>query len=94
MMVEDAVSPMVPLDTSEYAVSNFDGVVNEGVAQQLIDNPGTYADYPGWNFHARVWHKGGKWYGQPWCHHVAQGIHEADTLEELRDSISDEYGYD
>ena len=93
-MGEDEVATMIPLDTPDSLMSNFDGVVNEGVAQQLIDQPGTYADYPGWNFHARVWHKDGKWYGQPWCYHEPQELHEADTLPELRESISDEYGYD
>ena len=93
-MADDATATMTVLDSANDVMSNLDGIVDEYVAQQLIDEPGSWSAYPGWNFHARVWHKGGKWYGQPWCYHVPQDIHEADTLEELRDSISDEYGYD
>lgn len=83
------------IDSGMELMSNFDGLVDEDVAAHLIMNEET-ADYPGWNFHARVWYDPFQklWYGRVMRYGSHIDTMTAESPSELRIAISDEYGYD
>jgi len=81
------------LEMLDSVMSNFDGVIDNEIAAQL--EGGEYcAPYPACNFYGIVWKSGDKFA----CQIDQYGFHvetmRAGTLAELRDAVSDEYGYE
>ena len=87
-----------PEDFKEYEeaiMSNFDHLIDREVEAAIKGNK-FYADYPGWNFNAKVWWNSqiNQWVCQVWQYHsVVQYVVE-DTLEEIKETVCDKYGSD
>lgn len=82
-------------DLSVSVMSNYDGSIDREVETQLRETPNRFtADYPGWNFHARVWFDGESFHGRVKQYHVHVATATAPTLEKLMEVISDRYGHD
>lgn len=74
-------------------MSNFDHEIDYTAVTRL-QREKVVMDYPGWNFHAQVWFQNEKFYGLVRRYHSHVDTIEADTIEELRNTISDQYGWD
>ena len=72
-------------------MSNFDGLIEEGADEALRD--GAAGSYPAWNFHGTVWHEDGEFHCAIMVYHIHQGVIKADTLEEIMQIASEEYGH-
>jgi hypothetical protein len=77
----------------EAVMSNFDHEINIEIANKLREG-GYYADYSAWNFHGEVWYDDGKWKCEIRRYHRHIKTIVADTLKEIMEQASHEYGYD
>lgn len=77
----------------EDVMSNFDGEIDQGIAERLKDET-AIADYPAWDFHAQVWFEDGIYYCliKQYREHIA--TLEASTLKELMEEACSQYGFD
>jgi len=81
-------------ETSELC-TNFDRYIDTSVAAQLKDNPGKMvAGYPGWDFNALVYFLDDKYHAEVKVFGRVRGVISEDSVEELMDSVSSQYGYD
>lgn len=79
----------------ENLMSNFDGIVNENVEKDLINND-LYAGYTAWEFYGSVWYDKEEklWYCKVMRYHSHVDTISADSPSELRKEVSDIYGYE
>lgn len=86
-IVADAANPwpwfMDNDGTMANVMSNYDGKINEHVADQLSANPGVRAGYPGWEFYGYVHRNLTGWACEIWRHHAPVSTLTAPTLEEI-----------
>ena len=79
----------------EFGMSNFDGMVDNGMAEALIVEPGqVFGRHHGWDFTGRVYFHDGKFHEQVWVYGSPRETISADTLEELMQEVNSKYGYD
>lgn len=79
-------------DYGETIISNFDHEIDEEVAKSIKGQP-LYAGYAGWDFHGQVWWDNNQWHCEVKVYCVIQEVISADTLPELMEAVSDEYGW-
>lgn len=73
-------------------MSNFDGEVDEAVAERLKVEE-VLAAYPGWEFHARCWYEDGQYHAEVRRYHAVVAILSAPTPAELRREVSADWGW-
>lgn len=76
----------------EEIMSNFDREINEEV-RTSIKNKQLYADYPAWNFHARVWYEKVRWRCEIWRFGSYIETISSKTLRGIMNKSSKKYGY-
>lgn len=72
-------------------MTNFDHSIDYELAPQLIGE-NSYASYPAWDFHGSVWHEEGQYHCEIWQYRSYQETISAETLGEIMDIVSGEYG--
>lgn len=83
-----------PLPEVDPDMSNFDHVVEDGLAEAIADGQ-HMGNYPGWNFHAYVYLGAeGVYVADVHCYHVHAGFVTGEDLHALMDAVSDKYGWD
>ena len=80
-------------DPSESVMSNFDHSIQEHVATAIKDQP-LYSAYVGWNFCGKVWWQDDQWHCEIWTYGSYRQTISGDTLQEIMDEVSSEYGQD
>ena len=76
-------------------VSNFDGIVNKGIAEELRKNPEKcFAGFPGWNFYCNVWFNGFQFCGKVVQYNIFKGFYFGESIEDLREEICFKFGWD
>lgn len=73
--------------------SNYDGVIDEEIAERLRAGF-NYAEYPAYGWHGQVWYEGDQFHCEVWRRHVHIDTVSADTAEQLKQDVCDEYGSD
>lgn len=73
-------------------MSNFDHVVEPDAIERL--NGEVYGEYPGWNFHGRVWLDAAtkQYRCEVWTYGAPRRVLAHATLAELMEEVSDIYG--
>ena len=84
--------PISFTDFPDEIMSNFDHCIDEKVAEAIKDKP-LYAQYSGWNFCGYVWWQNNKWCCEVWTYNSWSKTFMADTLQEIMENVSSEYGY-
>lgn len=74
-------------------MSNFDHQIDRAVEEEL-KNGRKFAGYPGLNFYGKVWWTGKIWACEVWRYGSYRETVTAETLEELKEDICMEYGYE
>lgn len=76
-------------------MSNFDHVVDEGLAEALKENEGAiYGAHPATNFFGKVYYSNEKYYEEVWRYHSVVDTLSADTLEDLMTLVNDKHGWE
>ena len=79
--------------TNEEVCSNFDGIINQTVVDELIHN-NCWSEYPAWNWWGKVWHNGEKFHIEVRFYGSVVGTYDAATMEELRQIVCENHGQD
>lgn len=75
-------------------MSNFDGVIDDGFADDLRAQPGRiFGRHSAWDFNGKVWFADGRFHEEVWCYGSPREIISADSLEELMKLANDKYGW-
>jgi len=53
-----------------------------------------YAGYPAWNFYGEVWYENNQFHCEIWRYHCHIDTISVDTLEEIMEEASENYGWD
>lgn len=87
--------PQDYIDSDTTLMSNYDHQIDPVVTERLM-NADELADYPGRDFHAKVWYdKQAKvWYAAVRRYSAHMDTIEGETPDELRRNVSYEYGWD
>jgi len=76
----------------DLGMSNFDHEIDKGF-EDAIKAESCFGRYAGWNFNGRVW-----WddcfHCEVWTYCIQRETIHADTLNELMEKVSDEYGWE
>ena len=88
---------MKDLETMEYeaelSMSNCDHSIDEGLPEKLMQNEcKLYSQYAGWNFCGYVWFEDKQFTCQVWQYNSPREEITADTLEEIMNLVSEEWG--
>lgn len=78
---------------AEEVMSNIDYSIDREVEKELL-NEDCYAQYSAYNFCGYVWHQDDKFYCEVWRYNSYVETFEGDTLEEIKEDVSSEYGYE
>ena len=76
----------------EEIMSNCDGLINRDTEKGIKDKP-LFSSYPGWNFCGKVWWQDNRWFCEVWQYKAWTETISADTLEDIMEKVSDEYGH-
>lgn len=87
------LGPPDEYDETALGMSNFDGSIDDGLAETLRANP-VFARHAGWEFNGRVWWDGGVFREQVWRYHQPIATYSAATLRELMGAVNDAHGWD
>lgn len=77
----------------EVIMSNCGHDIHENVAEHIKGKP-LYSMYAGWNFCGQVWWEGDMWNCEVWVYGSWQRTFNSDSLQEIMDDVSSEYGAD
>ena len=77
----------------ETVMSNCDYTIENDVADKLKTGK-FYSQYAGWNFCGYVYWNKDKWYCEIWTYHSHVKTVHRNTLDEIMDKVSEEYGND
>jgi len=76
-------------------MSNFDGRIDEGLAELLQARPGeVFGRHAGWDFNGQVFFFDGRFHEEVWVYGSPRSTISADTLPDLMKVVCDEYGYE
>lgn len=75
----------------KYEMSNFDGRIDDGMKNALMD--GEMGVHSAWNFYGSVYYQDGKFVEEVRVYGTLVDTVEADTLEELMETVNSKYGY-
>ena len=81
------------LEESEPHMSNCDGSIDGGFEENLKTQK-FYGQHAAWDFCGCAWYDGKKFHEEVWMYHSHVDTISADTLQELMESVNDEYGYE
>ena len=75
------------------AMTNLDHTIEPG-AEDLLRQSEGWADYPGWNFHGRVWfdRPSNRFACEVWRYGVPFEVLYAETLRDLMSEVCSKYG--
>jgi len=78
----------------EPKMSNFDGSIDDGL-EEALKEPGTYSEHAAWDHHGKVWWDAeeGVFKEEVWQYKVPVAVLSAPTLQELRETVNEEYGW-
>jgi len=79
---------------ADRSMSNCDHTIDEGLEEELKEDPRKYADYAGWNFHGDVFYMKGQFHCVVMRHHQFMETIFAQSLQEIMDKVSEKYGAD
>lgn len=76
-------------------MTNFDHSIDEDLAKKLKRRK-WYSQYAAWDFCGYVWwdRKTKDWNCEVWSYHVHRETVSANSLQEIMDKVSEDYGYD
>ena len=77
-------------ELEDSVMSNFDHEIDYDVADKL--NDANYADYPAWNFHAKIIKKDSKYVARVSQYKEVVAYITKDTLQEIIDECSERWG--
>ena len=80
------------MEYDETIMSNCDHTIEKNVAE-AIKGKEYHAQYAGWDFCGSVWWQNDKWCCEVWCYGSWRETFVCDTLEEIMEEVSSEYGY-
>jgi len=79
--------------------SEFDGEIMSNFYRQIdlkvveeIKGKDLFSGYSGWNFYGKIWWQNDKWACEVWCYESFRETFICDTLEEIMEEVSSEYG--
>ena len=76
-------------------MTNADHSIDDVMAKMLKNTPSkVYADYPGRDFHARVWYVDKLYHAEIWVYHDIKEIMARKTLRGLMNIVSNKYGWE
>ena len=76
-------------------MTNFDHSIVDGVEDALRARANeVYARYAARNFCARVWFDNSDFVAEVWTYGSPRCLFRADSLKDLMETVSDEFGYD
>lgn len=79
----------------DLGMSNFDHTIDSGLDSALRSEPEkVYANYSGWNFHARVWFENDQFHAEVSVYGAVMDTVSADSLQDIMDSVSSAYGHE
>lgn len=90
-VIEEKRIPKDFTDSGFVVMTNLDHTIDEKVSEE-IKNKNLFAQYSGWNFCGYVWWENDKWYCEVWCYHNHQKTFSGETLQDIMDDVSSEYG--
>lgn len=73
-------------------MSNYDHEINRERAEALKAQPGDIAPYPGWNFFGKVYFESDRYHCAVWVYGSQMATVSADSLEEIMETVCDEWG--
>ena len=79
-------------DVGEVMSNALDGVPESSEAN--LRGKKAWGSYPGWEFHGLVWWRYGQFHCQVSRYKTPRGTISADTLPELKQAVSEEFGFD
>ena len=83
------------MEEIELGMSNFDHEIDEGFAEALKERPGLVCGrHAGYNFNGIVYYADGMFHEEVWVYGSPVRIVSEETLEELKESVCDAYGYE
>ncbi len=74
-------------------ISNYDGAIDELVAEQLREG-GRFARHAAWNFNGLVWFEQGRWHEVVCVYGQRRATYSDDTLDGLRRTANDNFGWE
>ena len=77
--------------TAEDIMTNFDHSIEDGAEKLLMENK-VYGFYPALDFHGAVWFEDGKFHCEVWHFGIHIDTVDADSLQEIMDTCSRQYG--
>lgn len=84
-----------PDEISKLSMSNANHSIDEGLAEELKQNEDKLAaEFYGWHFFATVWYCKGLFHAEVKTHGAVRGNYSGHTLEELRATVNDIYGWE
>lgn len=79
-------------DIGDCVMSNCDHLIDHTTADKLKQSK-HWSQYAGWNFCGYVWWNKDKWSCEVWQYHEHVDTIHGDTLQDIMDEVSVEYGY-
>ncbi len=87
----------LPKDFTEFEgeelMSNFDGQIEQATAD-AIKGEKLFSRYAGWNFNGLVWWQEDTWNCAVYCYGSLNKIVSEESLEEIMETVSEEFGRD
>lgn len=74
-------------------MSNFDHSINKEIVEKL-KTTNSYSGYSALNFHGDVWFESNLFHCEIWQYHSHINTISKETLEEIMEEASNEYGYE
>ena len=91
-MNENSPKPKRPdTETDDSIYSNFDHVLCADVEAEVARG-GVFARHHAWNFNARVWCDGGRWYSEVWQYGSVVATLEGESACDVIEQANAEYG--
>lgn len=75
-------------------MSNFDHTVRGNDTEDRLKTDKVFGIYSAWDFNGTVWYEKDRFHCEVWVHHSPVEVLSADTLLELMELCSNEFGYD
>ncbi|MEJ2615269.1 MAG: hypothetical protein P8Z35_09930 [Ignavibacteriaceae bacterium] len=72
-------------------MSNLEHTIDKEI-EKKIKGQKFYAQYTGWNFYGYVWYNNNKWHCEVWRYNFHIETITKDSLEEIMEEVSSEYG--
>lgn len=86
--------PKNSIELEDEFCSNFDGIINTETVKELKAS-NSHANYPGWDFHGTVWYdnQSNHFKCKIMCYRSHVDTITAETPEDLKEAVCENYGY-